>query len=149
MKSFDEILSYRLKKLEESLPDEPSTKRRQPVRLSLATTGAIAAVALLAGVVVGSGPLSGVHGSDGLFNPGQPLQCTRIQQMSPTEASAILANMGYIVTWQVEDQDAGTSKQTQRVPADGYIIDGVVQGKMMVLVVERGENASPVPPQAC
>ncbi len=74
------------------------------------------------------------------------MHCTRIQEMAPPRAADLLGLLGYSVTWQIEDRDAGTSVQLPSPPADGYIIEGILKGRYLTLVVERGANAIPAEP---
>ena len=153
MDEFDSGLRTRLERLEQTLPTKQTMSagwRRGPLRLSLAAAGGLAAVGILAGVVAGATVVSDqVHGHPGLFAPGGTFYCTNIRQMSPPEAERALAQLGYVVTWQVEDRSLGSSEQTTTPPSDGYIIEGVLDGKDLVLVVERGEGAAPVPEGPC
>lgn len=152
MDDFDDRLRTRLERLEMTLPVSQTTSARPtrvPFRLSLGVVSGIAAVALLAGAVAGATVVSeSVRGHPGLFAPGGPFQCTRIRQMSPPQAEAVLEDLGYDVTWQVEDRGLGTSEQKPTAPPDGYIIEGVLDGANLLLVVERGEGAEPVPVQS-
>lgn len=153
MDDFDKRLRSRLERLESTLPvgqTSSARPKRTPLRLSLGVASAIAAVALLAGAVAGATVVSeGVRGYPGLFALGGPFHCTRIQQMAPPQAEAALNELGYDVTWQVEDRGLGTSVQTPTAPPDGYIIEGVLHGANLLLVVERGEGAVPVPEPSC
>jgi len=152
MNDHDDVLERTLRSLERSLPvtshdrGRPSQHRRP--RRSRWTSPIVAAVALvaLAGGATGSAVVSEVvRGHPGLFAPGGILYCTRIKDMTPREADAVLTELGYDVTWQVEDRTAGTSTQTTTAPEDGYVIEGVVNGRALLLVVESGEGAVPVP----
>jgi len=113
---------------------------------------AIASGGAMAGVAVGRppGPAGATPiGHPGLFNPGQPLHCSGIERMRPPEAARFLEALGYAVTWQVEDRDALTSRQTSVPPATGFIIEGVVHGRAMLLVVEVGSRATPANVASC
>ena len=119
MNDHDDVLERTLRSLERSLPvtshdrGRPSQHRRP--RRSRWTSPIVAAVALvaLAGGATGSAVVSEVvRGHPGLFAPGGILYCTRIKDMTPREADAVLTELGYDVTWQVEDRTAGTSTQT-------------------------------------
>jgi hypothetical protein len=147
MDNFDEQLRVRMERLEESLPVGESgapVARRRPMRLSLGTAIGIAAATLLAGVVAGATVVSnGVQGHPGLFSPGGVFACTQIQQMSPQQAGVALGELGYDITWQIENRDDGSYSQSSQAPADGYIIEGVLDGSRLLLVVERGQSATP------
>ena len=88
-------------------------------------------------------------GHPGLFTPGQPLHCSGVDRMTPAEAAPVLEALGYDVTWQVEDRDRLTSGQTREPPKSGFIIEGIVHGRAMVLVVEVGSRATPAKVAPC
>ncbi len=71
------------------------------------------------------------------------LACTGVWKMSPPEAEQYLVARGYSVTWQIEDQAAGTSVLSKQPPTAGYIIEGVLVGRDLTLVVEVGPEAQP------
>jgi len=152
MNDHDDVLERSLRSLERSLPVTSGghgrlSRSRRPRRLRW-TSPIVAVVALvaLAGGATGSALVSEVvRGHPGLFSTGGILYCTRIQEMTPREADAVLTELGYDVTWQVEDRTAGTSTPTTTAPEDGYVIEGVVKGRALLLVVETGEGAVPVP----
>ena len=65
--------------------------------------------------------------------------------MAPVAADPLLRQLGYKVTWQIEDRDAKTSVQSTTPPSDGFIVEGaIIQGEL-ILVVERGRDVKPVP----
>ena len=108
---------------------------------------AVAAVALVAGGATASGVFQ-AQGHEGAFNPGQPLHCKGVANMTPREAATWLSDHGYDVTWQVEDKTPGvpkgqqTSYQTKDAPSQGSIAGAVViQGHEMIVVVETGPEA--------
>jgi hypothetical protein len=45
------------------------------------------------------------------------------------------------VTWQIEDVAAGTSRMSKDAPHQGFIIEGVLDGRALTLVVEIGSGA--------
>ncbi len=160
MDHFDTRLRDRLQLLEANLPARAGTgaKRRSPrwtalvvagvAVLALATGGAGATLVQAGVTIFRQGAAIGQevlleNGHPGVFGPQGPLYCTRIQEMGPRQAAPILADLGYTVTWQVEDRDARTSTQTTISPADGFIIEGVLHGRDLTLVVERGAAAVP------
>jgi hypothetical protein len=148
MNGFDGQLRTRLVRLEAAAPaGAPPSLGRVP-RLRSRVGGialAVAATLLVTGVAVGGIALvsNGVIGHEGLFNPGQPLHCSGVNEMSPSVAQQWLTDRGYIVTWQIEDQDARTSQQAAIPPTSGYIIEGVLKGNQLTLVVETGIAAQP------
>jgi hypothetical protein len=152
MDDFDWRLQQRLERLEGSLPMPTSVRRPVGVgrRLSVTVASGIAIVALLTGGIAGAvGAVivsNAATGHPSVFGSGEPLECTRIQAMTPPNAGELLTELGYSVTWQIEDRDRGTYEQTPIAPPDGYIIDGVLVRGNLILVVERGENAVPVSP---
>jgi len=140
----DTRLHDRLRRLEAELPTEVGAR---PARRSARWSApVVAGIALLAVATGGAGATivqEAVRGSPGVFSREGPLYCTRIQEMEPPRAAVLLADLGYRVTWQVEDRDALTSVQTTTPPLDGYIIEGVIHGRDLTLVVERGDAAVP------
>ncbi len=102
----EDFLERTLRSLERSLPVTSSggqgrlSRRRRPRRLRW-TSPIVAVVALvaLAGGATGSAVVSeAVRGHPGLFAPGGVLYCTRIQEMTPREADAVLTELGYDVS---------------------------------------------------
>lgn len=153
MDTFDLELARRLARLAEAVPveavPEPHRGHVPGRRLSGVLAGVTAAI-LIAGATVGGLVLFGVPtGHPGLFGPGRPLYCSGIERMTPPEAAAWLAAHGYVVTWQIEDVDAPSSRQSTVPPMSGYIIDGVLKGNQMTLVVEVGQGAQRVNPPPC
>jgi hypothetical protein len=145
---FDTQLRGRMERLEASLPHKAPFPRRSTSRAKW-TAGVIALVlaALTTGVALGATVFSdAVRGHPGLFAPGGALQCSGIQEMSPPQAANVLEELGYSVTWQIENRDDGSSIQSPRPPTEGYVIEGVLNGRDMTLVVEVGENAEPASP---
>lgn len=152
MDDFDNELRSRLSRMEARLPVQgaPSSPRmKMPMRLSAGVAGGLAALTLLAGAVAGATISSQVRGHPGLFAPGGVFYCTQIRQLSPPQAEAALEKLGYIVTWQIEDRSDGSSVQTPTAPAAGYIIEGVLEDAELILVVEVGDGAAPVPEPTC
>jgi hypothetical protein len=146
---FDDKMRHRLSRLEDSIPvGGPSGRRpaRRPLRISVSAVFGIAAACLLAGAVAGATVVSsGVQSQPGLFAPGGIFACTQIREMSPQQAGGALAELGYDVTWQVEDRDSGSSQPTAEAPKDGFIVEGVLDGSQLLLVVARGAGVQPVP----
>lgn len=154
MNGFDGQMRERLARLESAAPTgaPPNLGRARRFRSRVGGLAlAVAATLLLAGVAVGGVVVisSGVVGHEGLFNPGQPLRCSGVDKMSPPVAQQWLNERGYTVTWQIEDQDAHTSRQTSVPPTSGYIIDGILHGNQLTLVVETGANAQPANGSQC
>ena len=148
MNGFDGQLRTRLARLEAAAPAAAPPSLGKVPRLRSRVGGiavAVAATLLVTGVAVGGIALvsNGVTGHEGLFNPGQPLHCSGVNEMSPSVAQPWLTERGYSVTWQIEDQDAHTSQQAAVPPSSGYIIEGVLKGNQLTLVVETGSAARP------
>jgi hypothetical protein len=124
-------------------------KHRRGRRLGIAA-GLIAAMLLsgAAGAAVHQ-VMTGVTGSPGVFSPSGPLACSPIQHMNPVDADKALAALGYDVTWQIEyralNPDQNKSTMSSTPPAVGYVIEGVLEGRHLLLVVEIGPAALPVP----
>jgi hypothetical protein len=151
-------LADRLRALERALPGGElptdvfgthSNKPRRRRQLGI-VVGLIAAMLISGGAGAAVHQvMTGVTGSRGVFSPGGPLACSPIQHMNPVEAGRALAALGYDVTWQIEyraedpDQNKGTMSSTP--PPDGYVIEGVLEGNRLLLVVEIGPAALPVP----
>jgi hypothetical protein len=151
-------LADRLRALESAMPggelpigafdthrDEPRRRRQLGI-----VVGLVAAMLISGGAGAAVHQvMTGVTGSRGVFSPQGALACSPIQHMSPVEAGRALAALGYVVTWQIEyraedpDQNVGTMSSTP--PADGYVIEGVLEGNHLLLVVEIGPAALPVP----
>jgi hypothetical protein len=89
-----------------------------------------------------------VRGYPGVFSSDGVLYCSDVQTMSPSRAASLLADLGYSVTWQVENRDTGSSQAVLAPPSTGFIIDGVAHGSTLILVVETGADAQPAS-QSC
>lgn len=94
--------------------------------------------------------------AEGLDRPSQHRRPRRLRWTSPiVSVVALVALAGgatgsAVVSEAVRghpglDRTAGTSTQTTTAPEDGYVIEGVVKGRALLLVVETGEAAIPVP----
>ena len=154
----DVDLTQRLRALEAAMPggelplgafDTHPGRRHRGRRLGI-VAGLIAAMVLsgAAGAAVHQA-MTGVTGSPGVFSRGGPLACSPIQHMNPVDADKALAALGYDVTWQIEyralnPDDHYASNVSSTPPADGYVIDGVLEGRHLLLVVEIGPAATPV-----
>jgi hypothetical protein len=159
MKTNVDPLADRLHALESALPggelppgafsshaNKPHRSRRVAI-----VAGLVAAMLLsgAAGAAVHQ-VMTGVTGSSGVFSPGGPLACSPIQHMNPVDANKALTALGYDVTWQIEyralDPDQhNESTMSSTPPTDGYVIEGVLEGRHLLLVVEIGPAAHPVP----
>jgi hypothetical protein len=153
-------MADRLRALESAVPcgelptdmfDTHPNKPRRLKRLGI-VVGLIAAM-LLSGAAGASvhQVMTGVKGSPGVFSPGSPLACSPIQHMNPVEAGKALAALGYVVTWQIEyraedpnTHEGWTSSMSSTPPADGYVIEGVLEGNQLLILVERGPAAHPM-----
>jgi hypothetical protein len=99
----------------------------------------------------GGAPLSA--GPVTMFEPGGPLHCSGILQMSPTEAEQVLLSLGYRLSWRYVTNNGGYWDPRREAP------DGVIQapiavgseGELIIPVVRFGdEGAIPVPfPDDC
>jgi hypothetical protein len=108
----------------------------------------VAAISIAAGALGAIAVQTTVRSAPGLFASGGPFYCTEIGNMTPVAAQPLLTQLGYQVTWQVEDRDSGSSSQTSTPPTDGFIVEGVQHGRDLVLVVETGVNVEP-PDHSC
>jgi hypothetical protein len=144
---FDARLKERLVRLEAGMPDmSAKTRGSRPLRMSalaLVLVGVLGVVTGAAATSVvfreASGPVPGVFSRQG------PLYCSGIHQMAPVVADPLLRELGYKVTWQIEDRDAKTSVQSSTPPSDGFIVEGAIIHGELILVVERGRGVEPVP----
>jgi len=146
MDRFDDQLRERLVRMEASVavPDRPEDGRRPPRR---GRPIAVAAALVLAGVLaggVGAAVLEAVRGYPGVFSLHGALACSDIREMSPPRADELLNELGYEVTWQIENRDTGASSTSTEPPAEGYIQEGVLHGQDLLIVVETGVKAEPV-----
>lgn len=140
---FDSRLRERMLRLEATMPDAPMRRRQHRLRWSLPPLLVVGVLAFAAGVGASTLVQEGVRGSPGVFSPLGPLFCSDIQQRTPADAGPLLSQLGYEVTWQIEDPAANTSRQSTVAPPDGHIIEGVLHGRELLLVVERGPGATP------
>jgi hypothetical protein len=60
--------------------------------------------------------------------------------MVPSDAAPVLAGLGYDVIWQVEDRHNRSSTQTTVPPTYGHIIEGVQNGRRLVIVAEQHDD---------
>ena len=144
----DQVLDDRLQAFEAAVPVVGGPPSRRPrVSRGRVALVAFAAVALVAGGATASGVFQ-AQGYEGAFNPGQPLHCKGVANMTPRDAAKWLDSHGYDVTWQVEDKTPGVPKgqqvsyQTRTAPDTGFIAAAVVTGGHdMIVVVETGPDA--------
>lgn len=145
---FDDELRQRMSQLERNLADAtvavPRPFAGHP-RPRLTTLTWIAAIALLvvgfAGGVAARELVSDPAWiTSGLFTRGGALYCSGIQGMVPADAAPVLAGLGYDVIWQVEDRRARTSTQTTVPPTYGHIIEGVQNGRRLVIVLAQHDD---------
>lgn len=120
----------------------------------LLAPAALAAVLLLA--MVASAAAGGavvatlVHGYPGVQNPGQPLEGSKLECMTPPEAGAYLADHGFSdVVWQVESgvlgEKSGNSVQQSSPPEHGYVVPGaILSDGRLYMVVDQREGATGV-----
>ena len=145
---FNSRLKERLVRLEEGIPDlSARTRGSRPLRLSAVALVLVGVLGVATGAAATSVVFREVSGGPvpGVFSPGGPLYCSSIHQMAPVVADPLLRELGYKVTWQIEDRDAKTSVQSTTPPSDGFVVEGaIIQGEL-ILVVERGKYVKPVP----
>lgn len=115
-------------------------RRRPSTGRWLLVAGAVLGLAV-AGVAVTAqnAPQEGVRGYDDVFMPGQPLACSDMRNMVPSEAASRLEALGFHVTWQLEGFPNTRSYQTTTPPDEGHIFGGIAHGHDLVLVVEYDE----------
>ncbi len=145
---FDTRLKERLVRLQEGLPDmSAKTRGSRQMRLSALALVLVGLLGVATGVAATSVVFREVSGGPvpGVFSPGGPLYCSSIYQMAPVVADPLLRELGYKVTWQIEDRDAKTSVQSTIPPSDGFIVEGAIVQGVLILVVERGRDVKPVP----
>jgi hypothetical protein len=154
----DKRLAPRLKALEMAIPAREMppgllgarSARRNGVRRIGFAAGLIAAM-LASGAAGAAGRqvLTDVQGQPGIFSPAGAMACSPIQHLAPPAAAKALSDLGYTVTWQIEyrasDPDNSYSTTSSTPPSSGYIIDGVFDGDRLLLVVEIGPEAAPIP----
>ena len=68
--------------------------------------------------------------------------------MAPRDAAPTLRQLGYVVTWQVDDRATGDSYQSSEPPAGGYVDEGIQKGKRLVIVAPQNDPG-PIPPLSC
>ena len=147
MTEFDDRLRSRLLRLEERLPtnsrdaSESYPRNRRRTRLMGVASGLVA-IALVSGAATAA-VLDAVRGRPGVFSAGGALACTAVVEMSPYDADRLLRDLGYSITWQVEDRNTGISHSSNVPPAEGFIQGGVVTGRELIVVVETGVGVEP------
>lgn len=89
------------------------------------------------------------------FERGQPLHCSGVLQMDPSQAQAALLKLGYAVTWRHVIK-AGTFVELLKDPPPGTVIvdDGPsvgTDGQILIALIDAGDPAAiPVPvPSDC
>lgn len=136
----DQEIRRRLIRLENSLPmaiARAERRRRPAMGRWLLVAGAVLGLAVAAAAVTAeNAPQEGVRGYDDVFMPGQPLACSDMRNMVPSEAAPRLEALGYHVTWQLEGFPSTRSYQTMTPPDEGHIFAGIAHGHELVLVVE-------------
>ena len=144
----DQVLDERLQAFEAAVPVVGGPPSRRPrVSRGRVALVAFAAVALVAGGATASGVFQ-AQGYEGAFNPGQPLHCKGVANMTPRDAAKWLDSHGYDVAWQVEDTTPGVPKgqqesyQTKVAPVVGSIAGAAITGgHEIIVVVETGPKA--------
>ncbi len=156
MDDLDVRLRERMSGLEATLPaalagmTERNRSRRGP-RLAWSVIAVAFAASFGSGVAAGAVVreliLDPGWTDSGLFTPGGALYCSGLHGMAPPEAARILDQLGYEVTWQVDDRVSGTSYQTTDAPAGGYVDEGIQKGRQLVIVAPQ-HDTGPIPPLA-
>lgn len=144
---FDARLKDRLLRLEDEMPDKvPRTRASRSLPLSALALALVGILGMATGVAASSIVFREAAGTaPGVFSFQGPLYCSGIHQMAPADADPLLRELGYDVTWQIEDRDEKTSLQSTIPPSDGFIVEGAIIGGELILVVERGREVEPVP----
>lgn len=140
--AFDVHLKERLLRLEEEMPgmSTKSTRPNRSLRLPLAAVVLVGVLGIATGAAAASVVMREAGGTaPGVFTAEGPLYCSGIHEMSPAQADPLLRELGYRVTWQIEDRDAKTSVQSATAPSDGFIVEGAIVNGELILVVERGQ----------
>ena len=125
-------------------PELPSARRggrfAAPLVLAPLLVLALVASAAAGGAVVATL----VQSSEGVQNPGQPLEGANLECLSPPRAAALLAERGFTdVVWQVESgvagEKSGRSVQQATPPDHGYVVPGAIlsDGKLYMIVDQR------------
>lgn len=144
---FDAQLKERLLRLEGEMPDTSTRRPRwgRSFRLPLFAVVLVALLGMVTGAAAAGIVFREVSGTaPGAFTGEGPLYCSGIHEMAPTQADPLLRDLGYRVTWQIEDRDAKTSVQSSTPPSDGFIVEGAIVDGELIIVVERGQNVERV-----
>lgn len=143
---FDVHLKERLLRLEEEMPEMPSRKPRwSSLKLPLSVVVLVAVLGVATGAAGASVVFREAGGTaPGVFTAEGPLYCSGLHEMAPVQADPLLRDLGYEVTWQIEDRDARTSVQSSTPPGDGFIVEGALIDGQLILVVERGQDVERV-----
>lgn len=133
----------------------PARSPRRRTLMLAASVSLVAAVAFAGGAlaqrIIGNGIVfvdgilfrEGAVERPGLTNFGQPFWGTNIFELSPVEASAMAAEKGYVVRWQIEDRGGTQSSNddeisfSEKAPPCGKIGGGSVieEGRIQMVVV--------------
>lgn len=142
---FDARLRERMLRLEDEMPAmSTKTTAGRPLRWSASALVLVGVLGMATGAAASTAFQEAVGSAPGVFSSQGALYCSRIQQMAPVDADPLLRELGYEVTWQLEDRDANTYVRSATPPSDGFIVEGVIIGRDLVLVVERGEDVEQV-----
>jgi hypothetical protein len=151
MDTLDTRLAERLARLEASLPPphpQGIARDRGPARLVWVALAVALIMAFGGGVAARELVLDRGWTDSGLFTRGGALYCSGLQHMAPRDAAPILRQLGYVVTWQVDDRATGESYQSSEPPAGGYVDEGIQKGKQMIIVAPQNDPG-PIPPLSC
>lgn len=133
----DEELTVRLRRLESAdwSSPQPGAVHQRHQTANAALAAALLLLGGLGGAVVVSAtlPETEVQALQGVFNQGQPLYCSGLDDMTLEQADRHIRNMGYVVFWQIEQGDATTIAEAP--PLSGTIAGGVVTAERTILIV--------------
>lgn len=134
-----------------ALPDDGRRSLGRPAALVLAP---LALAVLATTALAGGAAVAGLaRGTEGVENPGQPLEGAALECLSPLDAATVLAERGFTnVVWQIEsggtDGKGGSTVQQATAPEHGYVVPGsIVDGALLMVVDQRpgatGSGACP------
>lgn len=103
----------------------PSRKPRwSSLKLPLSMVVLVAVLGVATGAAAATVVFRDAGGTaPGVFTAEDPLYCNGLHELSPVQADPLLRDLGYEVTWQIEDRDARTSRQSSTPPGDGFIVE--------------------------
>jgi len=133
----DQELAERLRRLEGAewaTAGSTMSRRRPRVGVAAFAAGLVLLGGLGGAIVAGvTRSESDVRSLPGVFNEGQPLHCSGLDEMTLAEADQYVSGLGYTVFWQIERGDATTIADAP--PPAGTIAGGVVTSDSTILLV--------------